>query len=162
MAAEPVSLIIEPSDSPRLQRQKREVTKLQEFDKLLFLKKEKAELEAKKMRTCFYSSEPKYRKSITYKNKSYQVPKFSCVQPKLGKPYLRVLLVERSKKAEWLGLTPAQQKLPDWIDKIEIDDTEKRLNAGDSALEELLMKYGLMVEMQLKSPVPNDNQSKTD
>ena len=76
MATGNVSLAIEPSDSPRLQRQKREVTKLQEFDKLLFLKKEKAELEAKKMRTCFYSSEPKYRKSITYKNKSYQVPKF--------------------------------------------------------------------------------------
>lgn len=31
MAAEPVSLTIEPSDSPKLQRQKREVAKLKEF-----------------------------------------------------------------------------------------------------------------------------------
>ena len=114
MAAEPVSLIIEPSDSPRLQRQKREVTKLQEFDKLLFLKKEKAALESKKMRTCFYSSELKYRKVIDYKTKTYQIPKYSCVQEKLGKPYLRVLLVERSKKAEWLKLTTDQQKEPNW------------------------------------------------
>lgn len=165
MTAEKVSLTIEASDSSRLQRQKKEVAKLREFKQLLVLKNEKAELEKEKMKACFYLSDSKYRKNITYKNKAYQVPKFTFIQEKLGKPQLRVLLVERSKKAEWLKLTQEQQKLPNWIDEIKIDDTEKQLNDGNTVLEKLLMENGLMVEMEPKKAeigIKENNPQKTN
>ena len=106
-----IDVTIEPNDSQKMKRNKQAVAKLREFQTLVELKKEKGELESLLMPIKFNVADEKFKMTMTHENgKLYRLPRFSCVQEKAGKPFLRVLLTERSKKAEWLKLSKDDQK----------------------------------------------------
>ena len=146
--------------SLRLQRQEESVAKLEEFKELAKLKKKKEELELEKIQIKFLSCHSIFKDTTKddyniYKNgETLGFPRFSCIQEKMGKKTLRTLLIERSKKADWLGLSKEDQKTPNWITKINPElqtkvqlsyygqDNEKGANAAE--LVDMLKKYKLI------------------
>ena len=136
------------SESLKVQRQVEVINKLKEDKLLAQLKKEKAELELEKIRTKFELIDPRFAEVITDKDgKSFRVPRFSHVERKEdGKSTLKVLLVERNKKAKWLGLDSTKD--PNWMSLVKekvITSEQVKLN-DDNAKEllALLKKHSLM------------------
>lgn len=138
------------SESLKVQRQLEAIKKLKEDKLLATLKKEKAELELEKIKTKFESIDPRFTEIISDKDRNqFRVPRFSYVERKEGKSALRVLLVERNKKATWLGLD--NKKDPNWMSSVKKEAiTSEQLKVDDDNAKELLdllKKYSLMTSV---------------
>lgn len=142
------------NESSKVTRQKEAIKKLQEElqeTKLVTeLKKQRKELEIQKIKNKFYLADQKLIENFSYKEKTYIVPKFSCIDKTSGKSQLKYLLDMRGKKANWLNLTSEEND--DWINSIPQEkNTVFQLNKDIEKLDsnELwnsLQKKGLVYE----------------
>ena len=81
--------------------------------------KEEEQKQIDKIKSKFEIALLKFKdKCLAKDGASYEVPMYSCVVNESGKPFLKVLLDERGKRASWLNLSKGDRKREDWMSLI--------------------------------------------